>query len=430
MDTGQGLFPADRCPEKSAGLPLRPLEGWENNMMNHWKDRLLSGVCAVVLLVTAAVPAAYAQEPANTETVQALSASDVKEMQQADAVVTALTDSTEFAEMSVEQRTDAAQTRLEALVKQGLVQKGSVYRDEENGMVSFAYACGVWGGILLEDPEEAEPADLQTEPAEKEEAALAAENGTYGNAVIYYAFDNTANSSRYPNYAYMQNYWTSVGLDTKLDTTVTVSDLRRMGDYDLCVLSTHGAYYTYEYGWLQKKEATEPVLLLTEESTFWNDLRYGMDLLGHRVIKVNGAYAVTPGFFAANYRKGSLNDTIILSETCEFYGKSGHLDKSIAEALVNAGAEAVVGYVNNVYSVYSRSMMWAMVNRMLEGDTVGEAMAFALDQFGEDDIVWYNAQGGRRPHAVASFPIITGEADARLKALGGQQSIRAVQEAA
>ena len=248
--------------------------------------------------------------------------------------------------------------------------------------------------------------------------------------MIYYAFDNTANSSRYPNYAYMQNYWTSVGLDTKLDTTVTVSDLRRMGDYDLCVLSTHGAYYTYEYGWLQKKQATEPVLLLTEESTFWNDLRYGMDLLGHRVIKVNGAYAVTPGFFAANYRKGSLNDTIILSETCEFYGKSGHLDKSIAEALVNAGAEAVVGYVNNVYSVYSRSMMWAMVNRMLEGDTVGEAMAFALDQFGEDDIVWYNAQGGRRPHAVASFPIITGEADARLKALGGQQSIRAVQEAA
>ena len=112
MDTGQGLFPADRCPEKSAGLPLRPLEGWENNMMNHWKDRLLSGVCAVVLLVTAAVPAAYAQEPANTETVQALSASDVKEMQQADAIVTALTDSTEFAEMSVEQRTDAAQTRL------------------------------------------------------------------------------------------------------------------------------------------------------------------------------------------------------------------------------------------------------------------------------------------------------------------------------
>ena len=58
--------------------------------------------------------------------------------------------------------------------------------------------------------------------------------------MLYYAFDDTVNSSRYPNYAYMQSYWTSVGLDTKLDTTVTVADLRRMNNYDLCVLSTHG----------------------------------------------------------------------------------------------------------------------------------------------------------------------------------------------
>ena len=105
----------------------------------------------------------------------------------------------------------------------------------------------------------------------------------------------------------MQSYWTSVGLDTKLDTTVTVADLRRMNNYDLCVLSTHGAYYTYEYGWLWKRTATAPVLLLTEKSTFWNDLRYGMDLLNHRIIKVNGAYAVTAGFFRAAYRSGALD---------------------------------------------------------------------------------------------------------------------------
>ena len=32
-----------------------------------------------------------------------------------------------------------------------------------------------------------------------------------------------------------------------------IRDRRRMGRYDLCILSTHGAYYTYEYGWLFKK---------------------------------------------------------------------------------------------------------------------------------------------------------------------------------
>ena len=48
-------------------------------------------------------------------------------------------------------------------------------------------------------------------------ALLAAENGTVGNAVIYYAFDNGVNSNRYPYYSYMKDYWSGYGLDTHLD---------------------------------------------------------------------------------------------------------------------------------------------------------------------------------------------------------------------
>ena len=195
--------------------------------------RLLCAVCAVVLLVSA-VPAAWAAEPdADTAApVQSLTASEATEMQQADAAVTALTDSADYAAMSAADRKAAALEQLDDLVQQGLVAKGSIYADEENGMVSFSYSCGALGGILLEDPdEENTAADLQLEEA----AQQTAQNGTYGTAMLYYAFDDTVNSSRYPKYAYMQSYWTSVGLDTKLDTTVTVADLRRMNNYDLCV---------------------------------------------------------------------------------------------------------------------------------------------------------------------------------------------------
>lgn len=341
---------------------------------------------------------------------QTLTASEVRQMEQADAAVTALTDSSSYAQMSPEQRETAAQKQLEALVQQGLVQEGSIYADAENGMVSFAYSCGALGGILLTDPDEENAAEVSFDPDEQTETATK----QVGKAVIYYAFDNTVNSTRYPNYAYMQSYWTSLGLDTRLDTRVTVADLRHMGDYDLCMLSAHGAYYTYQYGWLWKRQATEPIILLTEESDFWNDLRYGGDLLNHRLIKVNGMYAVTGDFFKNACRGGKLKDTIVISETCEFYGRSGHLDRSIADALRSGGASAVVGYVNNVYSVYSRSMMWQMVNRLIRGDTVSEAVQYGLDRYGENDIVWYNAQGGRRPHAVASYPIISGDHSARL----------------
>ena len=366
-------------------------------------------LCALVFALTALPTAAFAQQPEEQAAVQqSLSATDVREMQQADAAVTALTGGSDYAQMTEDERTDAALQQLDALTAQGLVKQGSVYTDAENGMISFTYSCGALGGILLTDPEEENTAALP----ELDESQLQelAENKRVGTAAIYYAFDNTINSTRYPYYAYMQTYWDSVGLQTDLDTTVTVSDLRRMGRYDLCILSTHGAYYTYEYGWLRKKTATEPLILLTEKSDFWSDLRYGFDLLSHRVVKINGMYAATDAFFRNAYR----GHGIVLSETCEFYGKNGHVDTGIADALLAAGAKAVAGYVNNVYSVYSRSMLWAMVNRMIEGETLEAAANYAKEVYGTDDILWYNAQGGKRPHASAAYIVLSGDRSATL----------------
>ena len=366
-------------------------------------------LCALTFALTALPTATFAQQPEEQAAVQqSLSATDVREMQQADAAVTALTGGSDYAQMTEDERTDAALQQLDALTAQGLVKQGSVYTDAENGMISFTYSCGALGGILLTDPEEENNAALP----ELDESQLQelAENKRVGTAAIYYAFDNTINSTRYPYYAYMQTYWDSVGLQTDLDTTVTVSDLRRMGRYDLCILSTHGAYYTYEYGWLFKKTATEPLILLTERSDFWSDLRYGFDLLAHRVVKVNGMYAVNGDFFRSAYR----GNGIVLSETCEFYGKNGHVDTSMADGLLAGGAKAVMGYVNNVYSVYSRSMLWAAVNRMIEGETLEQAVDYAKSIYGTDDIIWYNEQGGRRSHAAASYAMLSGDRSAAL----------------
>ena len=366
-------------------------------------------LCALVFALTALPTAAFAQQPEEQAAVQqSLSATDVREMQQADAAVTALTGGSDYAQMTEDERTDAALQQLDALTAQGLVKQGSVYTDAENGMISFTYSCGALGGILLTDPEEENTAALP----ELDESQLQelAENKRVGTAAIYYAFDNTINSTRYPYYAYMQTYWDSVGLQTDLDTTVTVSDLLRMGRYDLCILSTHGAYYTYEYGWLFKKTATEPLILLTERSDFWSDLRYGFDLLAHRVVKVNGMYAVNGDFFRSAYR----GNGIVLSETCEFYGKNGHVDTSMADGLLAGGAKAVMGYVNNVYSVYSRSMLWAAVNRMIEGETLEQAVDYAKSIYGTDDIIWYKEQGGRRSHAAASYAMLSGDRSAAL----------------
>ena len=237
-----------------------------------------------------------------------------------------------------------------------------------------------------------------------------------GSAAIYYAFDNTVNSTRFPYYSYMSGFWEGMGMKTTMNTHVTLADLRRMDRYDLCILSAHGSYYTYSYGLLRKRINTEPIILLTEESTLYKDLIYSFDLLAHRVIKVNGLYCVTADFFRNAYRAGQLSNTIIYSETCEFLGVSGRVDESMAEALLAGGARAVLGYVNNVYTVYSRSMLWDTVNHLLMGQSIGEAVAHAKATYGENDVIWYTEQGGRRPHAATAWLVLYGDETACLEA--------------
>lgn len=380
--------------------------------------RTLCAVCAFAFLLTLAGPAAYAAgeaAPAATELTRAQAAA----MAKADAAMSELLDSSSYGAMSVDQRQAAAQAQLDQLASQGLVQSGSIRYDEENGMLSFTYDCGVLGGVLLTGWEEEPFVDLPLEMPAGLPGPLDAQNDVrpLGKAIIYYAFDDTVNSSRYPSYLTMQEAWNGWGLSTTLDTDVTVADLRHMDDYDLCILSTHGAYYTYTTGWLFKQVRTAPVLLLREESSFWDDLRYGFDLLTHRVIKVNGNYCVTPDFFSAAYRDGQLEGTMVFSETCEFFGGSNILDLSMSNALLDAGARTVVGFVNNVYAVYSRNMLWGTVNQLIMGQNILQAVDAAAATYGPDDIYWYLSQGGTKPHRYAAFALVHGDDTATLYTL-------------
>ena len=377
--------------------------------------RFLAALCALsFLFVTLFSTAALAAETEN-QTADTLTSEDAAQMQLADDVMTALTESDEFAELDRSERLRAALDQVNELADSGLILPRSIFVDEENGMVSFEYTCGVLGGILVDEPEEENAA---ISPAAMPDVNLQemsnAAKGDHGTAMIYYAFDNTVNSSRYPYYSYMKGFWTAMGLTTRINTKVTVSDLRWMDRYDLCILSAHGAYYTYTRGWLWKHTRTEPIILLTEETSFAQDLAYGLDLLTHRVIKINGRYCVTPSFFKNAYRFGQLKDTIIFSETCEFLGVDNSIDTSMADALIAGGAKGVIGYVNNVYTVYSRSMLWDTVNHLILGQTLEASLQHASDTYGANDLIWYASQGGKRPHAAAAYPLLFGDFGATL----------------
>ena len=338
---------------------------------SHLGRRVLCAVCALTLLVTVASPAAFAaDEAAASGTAETLTQADAAQMAEADAAVEALVQSEAYAEMELDQRQEAAQAQLDALAEEGLIRADSIYYDEENGMYSFTYDCGVLGGILLTDWEEEDETLVQLPldmPEELAVSPLDEQNDTLplGNAIIYYAFDNTVNSSRYPNYTVMQENWTKWGLNTTLDTEVTVNDLKHMDDYDLCILSTHGAYYTYNSGWLFPRLSTAPVLILREES----------------------------------------------------FGGSNQVDLAMSKALLEGGASAVVGFVNNVYTIYSRNILWGTVNQLIMGKNILQAVDSAVATYGSDDVYWYLSQGGTSPHRYAAFVLVHGNDQATLYTL-------------
>ena len=121
--------------------------------MKEQRHRILCAVCALALVLTAVLaPAAWAADGAGEVQDTAkptLTTDDAAEMQQADAAVTALTGSDEYEQMSREERLTSALAELDELARKGLVRRDSIRTDEENGIVSFTYRCGVLGGILL-----------------------------------------------------------------------------------------------------------------------------------------------------------------------------------------------------------------------------------------------------------------------------------------
>jgi len=124
-------------------------------------------------------------------------------------------------------------------------------------------------------------------------------------------------------------------------------------------------------------------------------------------------YLVTPKFFEI-YGLDGLNGTFFFSETCLFYGGPEYCttsspDRSMADALLNAGAPAVIGYYDSVLAIYSRDMMKTTLEGLFEGRTAGDAFSAAKKLHGKND-------GNYEEDGVPASPILSGDTSAAMTA--------------
>lgn len=307
------------------------------------------------------------------------------------------------------------QEEVEAVLQQlydaGILEEKAVY-DLENMMFTYIYNGGILGGVHLQEPDQTR----NTASSSSSQTTTPALNTNASNSLhvaILNGFEDTAYRRDY--YETLQQDWSAAGIQVDLNHDVTISDLTNLAAYDVIVFSMHGSTYQ-----------NMPILAIDEPSTTESDLLYAKylteDFSIAKVLYLDGTshYWVLPVFFSNCYGTDGLANKIVYSESCCFYGCDCYcsdVDSSFAQALLDADAEAVVGYYNSVSSDYSRDMMRATLESMFDGTTLDIALQNSIRTYGADD-AWTEPLEDKYP----AYPCVLGNADAVLTASTAMES--------
>lgn len=312
-----------------------------------------------------------------------ISDAELAEMKKVDKEINKLLNNNEFESYTETEKQNAVTDLLENF-ENTQVANDSISYDENSKMCSFSYANGVLGGVYLGDfPENSNGLN----DSEQNITAPIAENAVNlsdKDALILFSFNfSTDNPSfRDPFYTQTEKSWEATGLNTDVDKSVTVRDIKNIdSDYEIICFSGHGVVYR-----------NVPSLCLTEVRTDSKDKEYAYDLKNNNLAIVsygsdpdNFYYLVFPTLFESTYGSNGLNGKFIFSETCCFLGEFGRYNYSLADTLVECGAEAVVGFHNSVMAVYSRDFMKYWVDNLCAGKTAEQAYNLSVNKYGTDD---------------------------------------------
>ena len=326
-----------------------------------------------------------------------------------DALVAAVA-TDEYAAADETGRAVLALAALAELEAQGLIQEGTIAYEEGDQVVSFRYANGARGGIVVADAEEG-----TTTVGTSAYVQARTTDGLVAETADVVSFDITSYPYEEKNLeaivvqdlgsgyesqeARLQEIsanWTAANLDTATDTSATVAELRtQLSGFDLVVLQLHGLV-----------DGGTPMVYLQESTTetFGNDLyslfgwtfglssstqKYYDDLAAGRIgmyLDSDGTfhYALAPEFFTYYYGDDGLEGAIVWVGCCD-----GYTNSQLVAALAACGAAAVLGCTETVYTDYDIALQDAFVYALLYGNTVEEALDFAQDIWGSNDSVWY-----------------------------------------
>ena len=337
-----------------------------------------------------------------------------------------------FSQMTNEERQEAALDTLRECETNGMIEEDSILENPEANAITFAYKEGILGMVSYEEPSaemntlgfdsisrEEEPVGPNDTDPERREAAqntdampwvtftndtsslVGETNPTFKGIILnsFPAFETKEEliACRTTFYENLEEKWDGNGLDTTLIVNPTVDNYRGLDEYNIVCISTHGSIGRWREGMLWWTKSYEmPVICLAEVSSQEKEKQYEQELKDHQILKFNGQYAITPRFFTNQYDGSDFSNTFVFSECCESLGR-GHGSASeqysydMANAFIQRGAKAYVGFHNTVFAEYSRRFMERYVDSLLSGNTSIDAFNEARQSLGNNHQVWYES---------------------------------------
>lgn len=307
--------------------------------------------------------------------------SDIEQMDTVDDTLSDLMSSDKYIVATDAQKKKIVENQLASLEKEGLI--NSVVFDSKSNVFSFIYANGAYGGVSLYPFNEEQNGQSRSDISNQELNLLKVTNSTtngafsIGDALVLHSFGNSVFRTTFYNNT--KTDWENHGLNTTIDKSVTVSDLKSIDSkYEVICISGHGSFYR-----------NQPVICLEETVTDENRKIYSADIKKARIASVTTTSGTEwwafSKLFEDHYNEDSFANSFFFAECCCFFGEGSTHTNTFADTLISIGARAVIGFHNSVKAVYCRELMKDYIDGLLTGKTAGKSYDEAVSENGTTD---------------------------------------------
>ena len=344
---------------------------------------------------------------------------DKRAYEKTDTKLESIIEDSDFAAMDVDERKKKMDSVLEDLQDDGQI--SDIWFDENEKMYGFTYKSGILGAISLKDYDDSVfgitgEEDYLYTAGQMDTSRDIVSSGDSVNDILGFGkiFDKDkvtvkllcsmkADMIRY--FEDIDKNWDESDAVYEEDYNVSVSTMKNLSAKSAYILGMHGCEYN-------DKTA---IVVYDEGSIFkyWRDLKRKDIVINH---DPDGArnYLILPSFFKNNYKKNALKGTVMMVESCTFFGcdcRIKDVDNTYSDVFTDyLGADAVLGFKNSVNAIYAMDITKSVFDSMIiKGMTIGSALDKAEETYGSNDDIMDSEKD-----KYFAYPVLNGNKSKRL----------------